>query len=30
MQKITTSPEKKRVLELEAEIHKQVGYVAKK
>ncbi len=30
LQKITTSPEKRRVLELEAEIHKLVGYVAKK
>ncbi|MBM4054750.1 MAG: mechanosensitive ion channel [Planctomycetes bacterium] len=29
-QMITTSPEKKRVLELEAEVHKQVGSVAKK
>lgn len=30
MQRITTSPEKKRVLELEAEVHKQAGQVAKK
>ena len=30
LQKITTSPEKRRVLELEAETHKLVGYVAKK
>ena len=30
LQKITTSPEKRRVLELEAEVHKLVGYVAKK
>ncbi|MDE2216947.1 MAG: mechanosensitive ion channel [Planctomycetota bacterium] len=29
-QLITTSPEKKRVLELEAEVHKQVGLVAKR
>lgn len=29
-QKITTSPEKKRVLELEAEVHKQNGLLAKK
>ncbi len=29
-QMIETSPEKKRVLELEAEVHKQVGIVAKK
>lgn len=29
-QMITTSPEKKRVLELEAEVHKQNGLVAKK
>lgn len=29
-QLVTTSPEKKRVLELEAEVHKQIGLVAKK
>ena len=29
-QMVTTSPEKKRVLELEAEVHKQIGLVAKK
>jgi len=29
-QMITTAPEKKRVLELEAEVHKQIGLVAKK
>jgi len=29
-QMITTSPEKKRVLELEAEVHKQVGLIAKR
>ncbi len=29
-QMVTTSPEKRRVLELEAEVHKQIGSVAKK
>lgn len=29
-QMVTTSPEKKRVLELEAEVHKQIGLLAKK
>ncbi|MBI2556926.1 MAG: hypothetical protein HYW13_05860 [Planctomycetes bacterium] len=29
-QMVTTSPGKKRVLELEAEVHKQIGLVAKK
>ncbi|MDN3515037.1 MAG: mechanosensitive ion channel [Candidatus Brocadia sp.] len=29
-QMVTTSPERKRVLELEAEVHKQIGLVAKK
>ena len=29
-QMITTSPEKKRVLELESEVHKQVGLIAKR